>query len=115
MSSERLTARGLWELVIGLIQDNPEAFLLVDDSVQDKRYSRFIELVKLQYSGAEHSLRPGLDLEAAARAVNAWVIALGDSQMFPYLNTYFQVTDETVVFERVFESALAILEKGMLT
>ncbi len=30
--------------------------MLVDDSVQDKRYSRFIELVKLQYSGAEHSL-----------------------------------------------------------
>jgi hypothetical protein len=109
LSSERLTARGLWELVIGLIQNDPEAFLLVDDSVQDKRYSRFIELVKLQYSGAEHSLRPGLDLEAAARAVNAWVIALGDSQMFPYLNTYFQVTDETVVFERALESVLSIL------
>ena len=62
LSSEHLTARGLWELAAGLIQDGPEAFMLVDDSVQDKRYSRFIELVKLQYSGAEHGLVRGIGL-----------------------------------------------------
>lgn len=60
LSNERHTARGLWELVEGLIKDNPEAFMLVDDSVHDKRYSRFIELVKLQYSGAEHGLVRGI-------------------------------------------------------
>ena len=60
LSNERHTARGLWELVERLIEDSPEAFLLVDDSVQDKRYSRFIELVKLQYSGAEHGLVRGI-------------------------------------------------------
>jgi len=59
---EHHTARGLWELVEKLIQDSPEAFLLVDDSVQDKRYSRFIELVKLQYSGAEHGLVRGIGI-----------------------------------------------------
>ena len=32
------------------------AFLIVDDSVQDKRYSRFIELVRAQYSGNEHGV-----------------------------------------------------------
>ena len=60
LSSERLTARGLWELVAGLVQDSREAFMILDDSVQDKRYSRFIELVKLQYSGAEHGLVRGI-------------------------------------------------------
>jgi len=60
LSSTCHTARGLWELVVGLIEDEPEAFMLVDDSVQDKRYSRFIELVKLQYSGAEHGLVRGI-------------------------------------------------------
>lgn len=60
LRSERLTARGLWELVAGLISDSPEAFLIADDSVQDKRYSRFIELVKRQYSGAEHGLVRGI-------------------------------------------------------
>jgi len=60
LRSERLTARGLWELVAGLITDSPDAFLIADDSVQDKRYSRFIELVKRQYSGAEHGLVRGI-------------------------------------------------------
>ena len=62
LRSEHLTARGLWDLVERLIQDGPEAFMLVDDSVQDKRYSQFIELVKLQYSGAEHGLVRGIGI-----------------------------------------------------
>ena len=64
---------------------------------------------------ARGELRPGLDLEAAARAVNAWVIALADSQLLPYLNAYFQVTDETVTFERALDAALSILEKGLMS
>ncbi len=60
LQSERLTARHLWELVGGLIQDSPHAFLIADDSVQDKRYSRFMELVRLQYSGAAHGLVRGI-------------------------------------------------------
>ena len=45
-----------------LIADSPDAFLLVDDSVHDQRYSRFIELVKRQYSGAEHGLVRGIGI-----------------------------------------------------
>lgn len=60
LQGERLTAHHLWELVQGLIQDSSNAFLIADDSVQDKRYSRFIELVRLQYSGAEHGLVRGI-------------------------------------------------------
>lgn len=60
LQSEQLTARPLWELVQGLIADSPDAFLIADDSVQDKRYSRFIELVRLQDSGAEHDLVRGM-------------------------------------------------------
>jgi hypothetical protein len=62
LQTEHLTARMLWKLVEGLISDSSEAFLIVDDSVQDKRYSRFIELVKLQYSGAEHGLIRGIGI-----------------------------------------------------
>jgi len=54
LRQERLRPHQLWELVRGRIEDSPEAFLIADDSVQDKRYSRFMELVKWQYSGAEH-------------------------------------------------------------
>ena len=62
LQSKRHTSRSLWELVDELIADSPRAFLIVDDSVQDKRYSRFIELVKLQYSGAEHGLVRGIGI-----------------------------------------------------
>lgn len=78
LRTERLTARSLWELVEHLITDSPDAFLLVDDSVQDKRYSRFIELVKRQYSGAEHGLVRGIGIvnlvHSAGRAGDFWPI-----------------------------------------
>ena len=52
----------LQQLVHPLLHDSPEAFLLVDDSVQDKRYSRFIELTKRQYSGNVHGMVKGIGL-----------------------------------------------------
>ena len=52
----------LRELVQPLLHDSPEAFLLVDDSVQDKRYSRFIALTKRQYSGNVHGMVRGIGL-----------------------------------------------------
>lgn len=48
----KLTPRGLWEVVQPLLQDGPETYLVFDDSVQDKRYSSKIELVKLQYTNS---------------------------------------------------------------
>ena len=50
------------ELVLPSLRDSPEAFLLVDDSVQDKRYSRFIDLAKRQYSGNTHGMVTGIGL-----------------------------------------------------
>lgn len=60
LQRERLTARGLWELVQPLLQDSEAAYLIVDDSVQNKQYSRKIELVKKQYSGVVHGLVRGI-------------------------------------------------------
>jgi hypothetical protein len=57
---EKLTPRGLWEVVAPLLKDSPDAYLIVDDSVQDKRYSHKIAMVKLQYSGAEGGLVRGI-------------------------------------------------------
>jgi len=60
LARERHTARQLWELARTLVDDSPDAFLIIDDSVQDKRYSRKIELVKRQYSGNEHGIVAGI-------------------------------------------------------
>ncbi len=54
------TARQLWELVAPLLNDTERAYLIVDDSVQDKRYSRQIELVQPQYSGAAGGIVRGI-------------------------------------------------------
>lgn len=39
-----------------MINDSPEAYLIIDDSVQDKRHSKIIKRVKRQYSGNVHDL-----------------------------------------------------------
>lgn len=55
----------------------------------------------------------GVDLDATARAVNAAMIAVGDSQLLPYLNTYLQVTDETVTSERVVDALVSMIVQGI--
>jgi SRSO17 transposase len=62
LQREKLTARGLWELVKPLLADSPTSYFILDDSVQDKRYSKKIELVKLQYSGAAQGLVRGIGI-----------------------------------------------------
>jgi len=45
-----------------ITEQREEAYLLVDDSVQNKQYSQPIELVKRQYSAAEHGLVRGIGI-----------------------------------------------------
>jgi hypothetical protein len=58
----RVTASRLGELVEALLKDSEAAYLIVDDSVQNKQYSRPIGLVERHYSGAEHDLVRGIDI-----------------------------------------------------
>lgn len=58
-------------------------------------------------------LRPEVDVQAAARAVNALTIAAADSQLLPYLNNYFQVTDEAVPLERVIQALVDLVMNGI--
>jgi len=60
LAQHKLTPRLLWTVVAPKIQDGPDSYLILDDSVQNKQYSKQIELVKLQYSGAEHGLVRGI-------------------------------------------------------
>ncbi len=60
LRQKRFMPREVWKLVKDRIDDSPDAFLIVDDCVYDKRYSRFIELVRAQYSGNEHRVVRGI-------------------------------------------------------
>jgi hypothetical protein len=59
---EKLTARHLWEQVSPLLNDSPDAYLIVDDSVQAKKYARKMEMVKRQWSGNEGGLVKGINV-----------------------------------------------------
>lgn len=58
-------------------------------------------------------ISPDLDLEATSRVVNALIIAVGDSQLLPHLNGYFQVTDEAVPLDRVVEAMVDMVMNGI--
>jgi len=60
LRQKRFMPREVWKLVKDRIEDSKDACLIVDDSVHDKRYSRFMELVRAQYSGNEPRVVRGI-------------------------------------------------------
>jgi hypothetical protein len=60
LKRNRITARQVWLLVKDLLNNTEASFLIIDDSVQNKQYSKSIELVKKQYSGAVGGLVRGI-------------------------------------------------------
>ena len=59
LRQKRFMPREIWKLGKDRIKDSTDAGLIVDDSVHDKRYARFIDLVRAQYSGNEHRVVRG--------------------------------------------------------
>ncbi len=62
---------------------------------------------------ARGELRPDVDLEALTRVIHALMIAVGDAQLLPYLNTYFQVVDAEMPPERLLEGLLDLVLHGI--
>ena len=56
----KATSSQVWELGKSVIENDSNGYLILDDSVQNKNYSRKIEMVKNQYSGTTHSLVRGI-------------------------------------------------------
>jgi AcrR family transcriptional regulator len=55
---------------------------------------------------------PNVDVEATARVINALLIAVGDSQLLPHLNAYYQLSDAGMPYERVLEASLNLILQG---
>jgi hypothetical protein len=60
LAQEEYSSQHLWELAKSLIDNTSDAFLILDDSVQDKRYARSIENAYRQYSGNVHGIVNGI-------------------------------------------------------
>ena len=56
LQDDNVTPDVIWKQVKGVIETDPDAFLVFDDSVTDKNHSHKIEMVRLQYSGNAHGL-----------------------------------------------------------
>lgn len=75
------------------------------------------EMVHDMLSGAVErgEIRGDVDLEATERIIHALTIAVGDSQLLPYLNTYFQVSDKEMPAERTLEALVSLVMEGIGT
>ena len=62
LRKEKLLPSLLWDNVKKVIQISERAYIIFDDTVLDKRYSRHIELTRRQYSGKEHRVLRGIGL-----------------------------------------------------
>jgi AcrR family transcriptional regulator len=58
-------------------------------------------------------IREGTDLDATARIVHALTVAVGDSVLLPYLNTYFQVIPEEESPERLLIALTDLVWRGI--
>jgi AcrR family transcriptional regulator len=67
----------------------------------------------LTQAQARGEIRTDVDIDAVTRVMNGLMIVIGDSQLLPYLNTYFQVSDESVSLERVSDALLEFIEHGI--
>ena len=60
LAGDRVRPRRVWENVKEDVVQTPYGFIVFDDTVLDKRYSRKIELVRRQYSGNAHGVIRGI-------------------------------------------------------
>ncbi len=67
----------------------------------------------LKQAQARGEVRGDVDIAAMARVLNTLIIAIGDSQLLPYLNNYFQVTDKKVRLERISEALFDLIQNGI--
>ena len=62
---------------------------------------------------ARGEIRPDVDLDATTRVVHALAIAIGDSQLLPYLNNYFQVIEADIPTKRATQAMLDLVIDGI--
>jgi AcrR family transcriptional regulator len=58
-------------------------------------------------------IRQDMDLDTAARIVNTLMIAVGDSLLLPYLNRYYQLTEDGLPLEYLLETLIDLVLRGI--
>jgi AcrR family transcriptional regulator len=58
-------------------------------------------------------IRQDIDLELTARIVNTLIIAVGDSLLLPYLDTYYQLSDGETSLDHLIDTLLDLILRGI--
>ena len=58
-------------------------------------------------------VRQDLDLDTAARIINTLMIAVGDSLLLPYLDTYYQLSDDEMPLDHLLDTLLDLILSGI--
>jgi TetR/AcrR family transcriptional regulator len=77
--------------------------------------NKFRECIRemLAQAAARGEIRPDVDLEAAVRLVYGLSIVVSDSQLLPYLNSYFQIIAPDMPPDRILSAMLDLVMKGI--
>lgn len=67
----------------------------------------------LAQAQARGEIRSSVDIDAATRIVNGLIIAVGDSQLLPYLNNYFQISDDDIPPEQTMGVLVDFILRGI--
>jgi AcrR family transcriptional regulator len=58
--------------------------------------------------------RPDLDVDAVARILHTFTIAIGDGLIFPQLMNYYQLTDDGMTVDRIYVAFTDLVMNGLL-
>lgn len=90
------------------------------DSVLSDQVVRPIATVMREIVGAmldaaiaRGEVRDDIDREATTRLIHSLTIAVGDAQMLPYLNHYFQVVGDTMPLDRLLDAFVEMVMCGI--
>ncbi len=92
-------------------QGDPELAQSLVLPISDKLREMVSEM--LTQAARRGEIRPQVDLEAITRLIYGLSIVVGDSQLLPYLNSYFQVISPEVTPERIRAAMLDLIQFGI--
>jgi len=67
----------------------------------------------LMQAAQRGEIRKDVDFDATVRVINAMMIAIGDAQLFPYLNDYFQITNNEIDMDRIVDAMVEMVISGI--
>jgi hypothetical protein len=78
LKGEKLSPRLLWEQVAPLVERDPDAYLIFDDTVLEKSFGPRIEMVRKQYSGNKKGVIGGMGMVSCVyvnpKTEHFWVV-----------------------------------------